>query len=140
MWKVPGNARNAYNYVLLCVDMYTKYFVLTIIAVLLLGVLAIKPVQVQAQLPSQCSIAMMTRMIEPSDQCSSIGYQDGLANPGTSCPGGMNGSFCSGWNMAQEHSNNGNPSPPSSNGPAVMPHGPFFNPSQPSGAPPIIAP
>jgi hypothetical protein len=75
--------------------------VLTIALLLPIGI----SMPVMAQLPSQCSTALIGTILEPSGQCWNIGYQDGLANIGTSCPSGMNGSFCGGWNTAQEHSN-----------------------------------
>jgi hypothetical protein len=32
--------------------------------------------------------------------CYSVGYQDGQANPGTSCPSGHSDNFCAGWYAA----------------------------------------
>jgi hypothetical protein len=35
--------------------------------------------------------------IQGWSSCYSIGYQDGIANPGTSCPSGHSDNFCAGW-------------------------------------------
>jgi hypothetical protein len=40
--------------------------------------------------------------------CYSIGYSDGQANPGTSCPSGHSSNFCDGWNAGAGTSGNNN--------------------------------
>jgi hypothetical protein len=35
--------------------------------------------------------------------CYSVGYQEGLANPGTVCPTGHSDNFCVGWNVGTSH-------------------------------------
>lgn len=45
--------------------------------------------------------------------CYSVGYQDGLTNPGTVCPTGHSDNFCAGWNMSTSNdgSQQSNPKP-----------------------------